>query len=161
MQKYCINRISKSEANEIAQWKYEDEYLIYSMEKTKELMAELLDGSYYGILDKDTLIGFICFGENTQIKEGNEHGAYDDLGFTDIGLGIKPELCGQGMGLAFIKNGIEFAKKELSATKFRLTVASFNKRAIKVYERAGFKVKMSFLRKTDNIEFIVMTCEEI
>lgn len=156
-----LNKLNNSQAHEISKWKYKDEYSIYSMENTKELMDELLDGSYYGILDNDSLIGFICFGENTQIKEGNEYGVYDDSGFTDIGLGIKPELCGQGMGLDFTTNGMEFAKKELSATKFRLTVSSFNRRAIKVYERAGFEVKMSFIRKTDNVEFIVMLCEDI
>lgn len=78
-------------------------------------------------------------------------------------MGIKPNLCGQGLGLNFFSSGLEFARSKLSSKGFRLTVATFNQRAIKVYERIGFKKVNSFERISENgkIKFLVMIlCQE-
>ncbi|MDF2801291.1 MAG: acetyltransferase [Anaerocolumna sp.] len=92
---------------------------------------------------------------------GNLFGVYEDNEFTDIGLGISPALCGKGLGTDFLSYGMDFARKNLSANRFRLTVASFNVRAGKVYERLGFRKINSFVRESDkgNIEFLVMTLD--
>ena len=76
----------------------------------------------------------------------------------DIGLGIKPNLCSKGLGFNFLCEGINFAKNKLLAKSIRLTVASFNKRAIKVYKRAGFEKVHSFERitETERTDFQVM-----
>jgi len=56
---------------------------------------------------------------------------------------------------------LDFAGRNLSANRFRLTVAGFNLRAIKVYERLGFRRINSFVRKFDKgeVEFLVMTLD--
>ena len=53
---------------------------------------------------------------------------------------------------------LDFARKELLTKRFRLTIATFNKRAIKVYERVGFKKIDSFERISEigKTEFWVM-----
>ncbi|WP_182629375.1 GNAT family N-acetyltransferase [Clostridium chromiireducens] len=38
-----------------------------------------------------------------------------------------------------MSSGLDFARNKLLAKEFRLTVASFNQRAIKIYQRLGFK----------------------
>ncbi|MCK5129270.1 MAG: GNAT family N-acetyltransferase [Clostridiales bacterium] len=159
--KYVITLLSIQDVKLISKWKYEDEYSIYSMDENQESIGELLDGSYYCMKENDTLIGYFCFGKAAQVSAGNEYNAYNDMEYTDIGLGIKPDLCGRGLGFDFLLNGMEFAKKELSAKKFRLTVADFNKRAIKVYERVGFRVENSFIRKSDDVRFFVMDTDAI
>ena len=80
----------------------------------------------------------------------------------DIGLGINPDFCDQGLGEAFLKVGLSFARNELYAKKIRLTVATFNKRAIKVYQRVGFRKVSSFKRVShaSMIEFDVMILNE-
>ena len=48
---YHVVPMSEAYAREIACWQYPDEYTIYSFQPDEELLAELLDGSYYACLD--------------------------------------------------------------------------------------------------------------
>ena len=56
-----------------------------------------------------------------------------------IGLGLRPDMTGHGQGLAFVNAGLNFARKEFVPKRFRLYVFDWNQRAIRVYERAGFR----------------------
>jgi len=154
--RYRLDEMKPEQAEQISKWKYETEYSIYSMDESEELLNELLDGSYFSVRDNDNLIGYFCFGKAAQIPVKVATEFYLDSSFTDIGLGVKPALCGKGLGQEFLLSGMEFAREKLGAKKFRLTVASFNKRAIKVYERVGFFKVGSFIRGTDDVKFDVM-----
>ncbi len=157
--KYIIGLMKAEDAKKVSKWTYQNEYSIYSMDDSAALLDELLDGSYYSVKDKSELIGYFCFGKTAQVPAGHEYGAYSDSDCIDIGLGMKPELCGKGLGLSFLLSGIEFAKKEFGIDQLRLTVADFNVRAIRVYERVGFVTVNSFTRKSDDIKFNVMICD--
>jgi Acetyltransferases, including N-acetylases of ribosomal proteins len=146
-------------ARQIGTWVYGGRYFIYSLGESAGYISDLLNGSYYAATDEGSnLIGYFCFGKAAQVPAGRGHGMYDDTAITDIGLGIKPSLCGQGLGVGFVNKGIEFARKNLSAQEIRLTVAAFNRRAITVYERTGFRKVASFIRSSEinNLEFWVM-----
>ncbi|MCM1989017.1 GNAT family N-acetyltransferase [Oceanirhabdus seepicola] len=154
-----IKQMNYDEAKEISKWIYEESYSIYSMDDSEDCINELLNGHYFSVSDReDNLVGYYCFGAAAQVPVGNQFGVYDSKDFTDIGLGIKPNLCGQGLGLKFLNRGVDFARNKLSAKEFRLTVAAFNQRAIKVYQRIGFKKVNSFERISESgrIEFWVM-----
>ena len=151
--------MNRGKAEQISKWIYEEPYSIYSMDESDNDIKELLNGYYYSVSDmENNLIGYYCFGESAQVPVGNQFGVYDSRDIIDIGLGIKPNLCGQGLGLDFFSKGLDFARNKLSAKGFRLTVASFNERAIKVYERSGFTKVNTFKKvsKNEEIEFWVM-----
>ena len=80
-------------------------------------------------------------------------------GVAEIGLGLRPDLTGRGLGLAFLQAALRYAAQALGATSFTLAVAAFNHRAIKVYERAGFSETERYLHATNGAmhEFIRMT----
>ncbi|QAA32366.1 GNAT family N-acetyltransferase [Clostridium manihotivorum] len=154
-----IKKINLENVKQITKWVYEAPYSIYSMDKSEECVRELLKGDYYTVFDSENnIIGYCCFGEDAQVPIGNIFGAYDCKDYTDVGLGMKPDLCGCGLGVGFLKAILDFAKDEFAAKAFRLTVADFNSRAVKVYERTGFKKVSSFERssKFGNIGFSVM-----
>lgn len=158
--KLNIKQMNYDEAKQISKWVYNEPYSLYSMDETDECINELLDGDYFSASDRENnLIGYYCFNESAQVPAGKAFGVYDSKDIINVGLGMKPDLCGEGLGVNFLNNGLDFARNHLGVKGFRLTVASFNKRAIKVYEEVGFK-KVSFFERISDIgktEFWVMT----
>ncbi|MGE8052399.1 GNAT family N-acetyltransferase [Bacillus mycoides] len=153
-----IHKLTEEEANEISTWTYDEPYTLYSFSGDAEVIEELLDGTYYGCYDeKGDLIGYFCFGENAQVPGGRDANLYEGEDVVDIGLGMKPELTGKGMGKLFFQAGIEFAAEELNSKMFRLSVATFNKRAISLYKTIGFQTGAIFLSR--GREFMLMEYE--
>jgi RimJ/RimL family protein N-acetyltransferase len=153
-----IHKLTIEEANEINTWTYEEPYNLYSFAGEKEVIEELLDGTYYGCCnDQGELIGYFCFGENSQVPGGRDANLYGGEDVIDIGLGMKPALTGKGMGELFFQAGITFAAKEFSSKVFRLSVATFNTRAITLYKNIGFKQGPIFLSR--GREFMLMEYE--
>ncbi|MBG9715949.1 GNAT family N-acetyltransferase [Bacillus sp. CCB-MMP212] len=153
-----IHKLTEEEANEINTWTYEEPYSLYSFSGEKEVIEELLDGTYYGCcVDQGEFIGYFCFGENAQVPGGRDANLYGGEDVIDIGLGMKPALTGKGMGKEFFQAGIAFATKEFNANMFRLSVATFNTRAITLYKNIGFKQGPIFLSR--GREFMLMEYE--
>ncbi|WP_316572865.1 GNAT family N-acetyltransferase [Neobacillus sp. YIM B06451] len=149
-----INKMSEEYASQIASWKYEPPYDFYNSSASSEGIEELMELPYYAVLNSNgELIGFFCIGESAQVPAGAEMGAYSD-GFIDIGLGMKPELTGNGFGFAFFTRILGYLQVKLHGVLFRLTVAAFNERAVRLYRNVGFEESMRFYRGA--IEFIVM-----
>ena len=150
--------LTKEEAMEINTWTYEEPYSLYSFSGEKEVIEELLDGTYYGCCDdQGDLIGYFCFGANAQVPGGRDANLYGGEDVIDIGLGMKPALTGKGIGKEFFQAGITFATKEFNAKMFRLSVATFNTRAITLYKNIGFKQGIIFLSR--GREFMLMEYE--
>jgi [ribosomal protein S18]-alanine N-acetyltransferase len=63
-------------------------------------------------------------------------------GLLTIEAYLRPDLTGKGLGESFVRAGLAFARREhgCPATHARLWVNAFNRRAIKVYERIGFRI---------------------
>ncbi|WP_225744548.1 GNAT family N-acetyltransferase [Marinilactibacillus sp. Marseille-P9653] len=110
-----------------------------------ETLAEFMDGSYYSAKDQNQkLMGFLCFGKNAQVPGGVKAEAYSNKQLTDLGIGMNPKFTGRVLEEAFIQEAIEFGREQLQIRGYRLSVAEFNLRAIKVYERVGFEKKQVF-----------------
>lgn len=57
-----------------------------------------------------------------------------------MGIGVKPEYCGVGIGKQIIKMALDECSKRYENKPIILEVRSWNKRAIKCYESQGFKI---------------------
>lgn len=149
---YHVKAMTIEDANRIGKWEYDLPYSMYNMGDEPEDIQELTDGSYYSVYSHDDLIGYFCYGRNAQVPGGITEGLYKDENFLDIGLGLRPDLTGKGKGLEFFITGLEFGKHKYGKKFFRLSVATFNERAIKLYEKAGFKIVATFLNKNSGKE---------
>ncbi|HDX9590876.1 TPA: GNAT family N-acetyltransferase [Bacillus pseudomycoides] len=154
-----IHNLTLEEAREINTWQYKAPYELYSFTEEDETLKELLDGTYYGVCDEQNeFIGYFCFGDNAQVPGGRDAKLYTGERAIDIGLGMKPALTGKGLGISFLQAGLQFAKEEFRPEAIRLSVAAFNERAIRLYKKAGFQKKVSFMSR--GREFQLMEYEE-
>lgn len=132
-----VKPMDRDTALAAAAWKYPQPYGVYSLDSDDETLAEMTGGDFYAVFQGWELIGYFCFGKPARVPWGEENGFYAP-GYIDIGLAMRPDLTGRGQGLEFFKFGLEFARAAFPGQPIRLTVASFNQRARKVYQRAGF-----------------------
>ena len=127
---------------ERAQWRYPPPYDFYNDDGRQPLNPE----RFYTVLTADgTIAGFYFFAERD--------------GALFYGLGLRPDLTGRGSGLAFVTAGLDFARKRFGVSRFVLDVAEFNERAIRVYERAGFRrtgTKTRFFEGWGDVPFVDM-----
>jgi ribosomal-protein-alanine N-acetyltransferase len=136
-----IRQMLQTHAEEIVRWHYDPPYAFHDADADAGDLAMLFDpeirkGTYFAAFGEDAaLIGFFEFRTDG-----------DDL---VVGLGMRPDLTGRGLGLAFVEAGLEFARERFEPSGFRLSVAAFNERAIKVYERAGFRPLRTYDHETN------------
>ena len=150
---FSFRPMQQSDADAIAAWRYPREYSFYDWaSEDPDDLAKFLDptarGDDYVAVEEEagSLIGWFHFKR--------PHGPT-----VEIGLGLHPEWTGQGLGNGFVEAGLEYARRRFAPKQFTLSVASFNRRAIIVYERAGFAVARVYTHWTAGAdwEFIEMT----
>lgn len=141
---YRLYQMDALDAREVTGWRYDPPYDFYDGDADPEDLAELRDAArrrnvYFSVRDeKGRLVGFFQFE-----TEGDA---------VDVGLGLRPDLTGRGLGSGFLFSGLEFARRRFAPARFTLAVAAFNERAITVYERAGFRRDGVFRHETNGGE---------
>ncbi|MBM7600360.1 RimJ/RimL family protein N-acetyltransferase [Virgibacillus halotolerans] len=139
---------------EILNWKYAKPYDFYNNALSNNAVKEMLENTYYVLVDQQgILIGFYCVGVAAQVPAGNQCGVYQEEQI-DIGFGMKPGLTGKGNGSAFLSYILSSIHEGFPGTDIRLSVATFNKRAIHLYGKFGFVKAKEF--QTENTNFITM-----
>lgn len=140
MNKLCANEIAYS-------WKYSGVYSFYDMTADEDDLLDFLDEKnwdrhYFAVLNnKGELIGYYSFYYE------------DDVMW--IGFALKPELTGIKLGTTFVMAGINFLVKKYNYKMkyIMLSVALFNKRAIKTYENIGFEFVTTYVQHTNGGEY--------
>ena len=137
-----ITPLRAAEAAVLDAWRYEPPYDFYDGEDEPVQNPE----RFFVVRDDaGDLVGFYYFDEREDAVE--------------IGLGLRPNLTGRGLGLQFFRDGVAFARRTFRQERVVLNVAAFNERAIKVYERAGFHETGRHVRRFERwgeVEFVEM-----
>lgn len=137
-----LESLSEVMAREICTWRYEGLYSVYNLSDWEvvvsncwELSSEIAREEYFAaICLENELIGF------GRIQEFE--------GKVSLGIGLKPNLCGQGYGKTAMSLLIEEAKIRYPDDEIGLEVRTFNKRAKKCYEKLGFVTQRSYMKET-------------
>jgi ribosomal-protein-alanine N-acetyltransferase len=142
------------EARQITRWRYPVPYAVYDLNTADMILAlylhplwRLLGVAHFCAVrdERDELVGMFQF-----MRRGTA---------MEIGLALRPDLTGQGLGLEFVRAGLAYGARRFRPSAFRLDVAAFNERARRVYERAGFRAvrmlpKPLGNRKLDTLEMV-------
>lgn len=140
---FKLESLTEDHAKQICDWKYENEYSVYNPPKWNIIIkqrwgiaieAKRKSEFIAAINEYDDLCGYIRFINN------------DD--YVLVGLGLKPSICGQGLGYSLMELLKQECKKRYGSKKIALEVRSFNKRAIKCYRKAEFKIVDTYNKNT-------------
>jgi [ribosomal protein S18]-alanine N-acetyltransferase len=147
---YRFRPMAQADAEAVASWQYPEPFSFYDWMADENDLAELLHAdrrgeAYFSVgTDDDDLVGYFSFKRDGPTLV--------------LGLGLRPDLTGRGLGGSFLSAGLEFGRERFDPEQFSLAVATFNERAIKVYERAGFERVRIYTHETNggSWEFLEM-----
>ena len=129
MAKGSLEPLTKETVAEMSQWEYEAPYDAYSFKGYHD--EHLLDESIWGVEQFCLTYDGIVLGQVAcQYEEDNLW----------VGWSMAPELTGQGNGAAFVTRCVQEIRRVKGYTgRLLLRVSARNKRAIKAYQKAGFR----------------------
>jgi RimJ/RimL family protein N-acetyltransferase len=117
----------------ICSWKYEGDYSIYSLpsyESLKQSQSGFMnpekENNYSVFKIGDDIIGYINLIE----REAQVY----------IGIGVNPNFLNKGFGTQILLESYKLSKEIYPQKPLGLEVRSWNKRAIRCYEKAGFVI---------------------
>lgn len=143
-------------AADIVAWRYPAPYHVYDMSDTDAAYLTSPEGGFFALTDGDELIGFRSFGPDGQVPGGR----YDSSAL-DTGGGLRPDLTGRGLGREAIRTGLAFGRERFAPAAFRVTIACFNLRALRVVEALGFRRVDSFYATTNGRRYEMLTRPEV
>ena len=127
--KGSLEPLTKETVAVISLWEYEAPYEAYSFKG--DLDEYLLDESIWGVEQYCLICDGIILGQVACQYEG------DDLW---VGWSMAPEFTGQGNGGVFVERCVrEIQRVKAHNGRILLCVSARNKRAIKAYQKAGFR----------------------
>lgn len=141
--KLKLTDFSEEHARKICRWRYSGEYSVYNYPDWNMVVSqnwgitikEKRKNEFMAVVNEmDSFCGYIrLINQNDCIL---------------IGVGLKPELCGIGLGNTLMYLLKMECKKRYNNKKIVLEVRCFNERAIKCYKKAGFNIAGTYEKST-------------
>ena len=122
-----IRDLTADDLADIASWSYDGPWSVY--DSTGPLDPAM---GYWAVADGDRLVGFACLGADARVP-----GLAEADGVLDVGVGLRPDLVGQGLGPAFAEVVLAFAAAR-GRPRLRAVVQDWNARSLRLLERLGF-----------------------
>lgn len=156
LKQFKFQPLEKGHALAILNWHYPPPYDCYNFapDAVKEDLGYLLnpDNAFYAILNSQTeLEGFCSFGLDGRVSGGNY-----EVDALDIGMGIRPDLTGQGQGVKYARAAIDYGIERYRAPRLRVTIARFNQRAQRVWQKLAFELIEAFAKIESGEPFVIM-----
>lgn len=142
---YEFQPLSQKHAIEIAEeWHYDAPYDFYDAKSDPEDYEELINKERRGDCYFEAINGNEFVGYFTYINKQNG---------IEIGIGLRPDQCGKHLGADFLLQVEAYLYQLLHPRCFYISIAAFNQRAIKLYQRCGYEIVNSHMRDTNNDKY--------
>ena len=137
-----VSELTEEDAKAICLWRYDVPYDIYNYPSWETAIAQ---GSgitnpvrrcneFFAVRNDNRFIGYFRVVNHGQSVM--------------IGLGLAPDMCGHHLGYRFMLLIEEVLQQRNPDKTAQLEVRTFNVRAIRCYESAGFVIKEKYCRDT-------------
>ena len=147
--------LTERHAEELCEWRYPPPFDLFNWPAWPDMVEQaiefgdprLRESQFAAVVNgRDELIGFAQF--------------FPLRGVTRLGIGMRPDLCGMGAGAAFARLIAEEARRRAPDDEIDLEALTWNTRAIRAYEKAGFVIDDTYWRPTPTgfAEFHCMVC---
>lgn len=142
--RFQVSPLLPEDVHQIRTWQYPEPYALYNMTGLDEAddLAYFLDPAnhFHRVVDGEgRLIGFCSFGEDAQVPGGDYA-----LAALDVGVGMRPDQIGRGLGAQFLRAILAHAQTYFVPRYFRATIAHFNVRSRRMFQRQGFQIVQTF-----------------
>ena len=157
--KLHIAPLTAQQIRQFISWEYADPYAMYNMSPADdpagvEFFLNPQNG-YFGITGAaGDLLGFCNFGADARVPGGDYKAEA-----VDIGMGLRPDLTGQGQGAVYAAAVFAFAQENYPGQRQRVTIAAFNERAQRLCRKFRFSEVARFEREQDGREFVILMRE--
>jgi len=116
-----------------AMWRYRGPWSAYDPRPGDELISAA--AGYHAVVDDaGSLVGFVCLGSQARVP-----GLAEEAGTVDIGVGMRPDLVGRGLGRAFGLAVLGHVRGLAPDQPLRAVVQSWNERSLRLARRLGFR----------------------
>jgi RimJ/RimL family protein N-acetyltransferase len=137
-----VEEWNESYGEDVATWHYEPPWDFYDLASDPADAAAMRDP---GRLEHHRAV----LGEDGRLDAFWYFDWHGDV--TEVGIGLRPDLTGHGLGESFLSAQLDYASSRWQPATFRLFVAAWNARAIRLYERLGFR---EVARETRHFELV-------
>jgi [ribosomal protein S18]-alanine N-acetyltransferase len=128
-----VRPLERQDAEKIAAWRYEGPWSLYNPRPGDDPLSSAV--GYVAVADgTGTLVGFLCTGQEARVP-----GLPAAEGITDLGVGMRPDLVGQGLGPAFGAVVLDHVRHVCGDGPMRVAVQSWNERSVRLARRLGFR----------------------
>lgn len=137
-----FHKTTEEEKTAICEWRYDGEYAVYnsiSYEEQVKAHRGFADpkNNFYSFLNGTALIGYINLIEEEPAVR--------------FGIGVNPAFCNRGYGSEITEKACELSHELYPGKPVYLEVRTWNTRAVRCYEKAGFSIVGEPILKTTPI----------
>jgi ribosomal-protein-alanine N-acetyltransferase len=126
---YELRPLTAAQGEVMAQWRYPGPWAVYDVTGPLDPAA-----GFFAVLDEDgEVAGYACFGLEARVP-----GLAERPGVLDVGVGMRPDLTGQGRGRAFAEAVLAHCHAVAGTGRLRAVVQEWNARSRSLLTGLGF-----------------------
>jgi len=125
-----LRPLTAEQGEAMAGWAYPGPWAVYDV--TGPL--DPAEGFWVVVDDGGDVAGYACFGEEARVP-----GLAEEPGVLDVGVGMRPDLTGQGLGRDFATAVLDHGHEVSGTTRLRAVVQDWNARSRRLLSNLGFE----------------------
>jgi [ribosomal protein S18]-alanine N-acetyltransferase len=129
-----VRPLQRSDAEAVASWAYQGPWSIYDSRPGDALISAEAGYDAAVVDDDGSLVGYLCVGQEARVP-----GLAEAEGVLDIGVGMRPDLVGQGRGRSFGTVVLEYLRERYGDQPLRAVIQSWNERSLRLARNLGFR----------------------
>lgn len=133
MKTLSTHPLTQAEKQDICAWRYEGAYAVCNLPPYETMLSQRR-----GFCDPHREANYAAWCQEGQLVGSTNLPEEEQAVF--IGIGVKPEFCGQDFGHRILKEAYALTKRLHPGKPLYLEVRTWNKRAVRCYEKAGFQI---------------------